>query len=481
MTRPEQPLQLLWIRPPGFIHAESLRDAIESVRHGLRELGIETPLTENLALANHVPLVFGAHLLGPGEEDQIPAQSILYNLEQFEPGYAGSSPRYLDMLARFRVWDASAANVEHLRVWGINPTAQHVPLGYAPALARVTAREDEDIDVLFFGITSPRRQAVIDELGRRGLRVAALNGVFGAALDEQVARAKVVLNVRFADQGRLEVPRLLYLLANRKAVVSETAADDAGFAGACLETPYDGLADACAALCADIVRRDALAERGHAAVRALGTCGPSLRAALDGLPPAPAAIDVDHVPPHPPRTLNLGSGRRFRPWCLNADIDARWRPDCVFDVGKPLGAETRFASRRFGDIELHAGGFDAIIADHLLEHVADLPAAMGNALALLRESGSLHVEVPYDLSYGAWQDPRHVRAFNERSWLYYTDWHWYLGWDDARFDLVDLRYGPSPYGRSLLAQGIPLAEVLLRPRAIDIMRVELKKRSLTRP
>lgn len=480
MTRPEQPLQLLWIKPPGFVYAESLRDAIESVRHGLRELGIEAPLTENVALANHLPIVFGAHLLGPNEEDQIPPHAVLYNLEQFAPGYAGASPRYHDLLARFRVWDASTRNVAYLRDWGINPAAQHVPLGYAPQLTRVAPAADEDVDVLFFGIASPRRQTVIDALRQRGLRVAALNGVFGTARDEQVARAKLVLNVRFGDAGGLEFPRLLYLLANGKAVVSE-AADDAeatGLADGFLETAYGELADACVALCADAARRKALAQRGHERVRALGSSAAALDAALAALPAQPPAIDRDIVPPRLPHTLNLGSGRRFRPWCLNADIDPRWEPDCLLDVDKPLPAPAVVPTRRFGGVELRAGSFDAVVADHLLEHVADLPTTMGNALALLRDGGTLHAEVPYDLSYGAWQDPRHVRAFNERSWLYYTDWHWYLGWEDARFDLVDLRFGPSPYGRSLLADGIPLIDVLLRPRAIDVMRVELRKRPL---
>ncbi len=40
-------------------------------------------------------------------------------------------------------------------------------------------------------------------------------------------------------------------------------------------------------------------------------------------------------------------------------------------------------------------------------------------------------------------------AFNERSWLYYTDWHWYLGWTQARFDLVTAEMTLSPLGNQL--------------------------------
>jgi hypothetical protein len=54
--------------------------------------------------------------------------------------------------------------------------------------------------------------------------------------------------------------------------------------------------------------------------------------------------------------------------------------------------------------------------------VRDLPQLMGNFLNLLVEEGELEIVVPYDLSLGAWQDPTHVRAFNENSWRYYCDW-----------------------------------------------------------
>ena len=55
------------------------------------------------------------------------------------------------------------------------------------------------------------------------------------------------------------------------------------------------------------------------------------------------------------------------------------------------------------------------------------------ALALLKDGGRFEIEVPYERALTAWQDPTHVRAMNEKSWLYYTDWFWYLGWFEHRF------------------------------------------------
>lgn len=88
------------------------------------------------------------------------------------------------------------------------------------------------------------------------------------------------------------------------------------------------------------------------------------------------------------------------------------------------------------------------------------------------------INVPYDLSYGAWQDPTHVRAFNERSWLYYTDWHWYLGWVEARFAVESIEMVLSPLGRQLQAS-LPPEQLYRQPRAVDSMKVVLVKQRLT--
>jgi 2-polyprenyl-3-methyl-5-hydroxy-6-metoxy-1,4-benzoquinol methylase len=114
--------------------------------------------------------------------------------------------------------------------------------------------------------------------------------------------------------------------------------------------------------------------------------------------------------------------------------------------------------------------FQTILANDVLEHLPDLVGAMTNCKDMLVMGGDMHIHVPYDLSYGAWQDPTHVRAFNEKSWLYYTDWAWYLGWKDTKFTLVHLEYKLSDFGKSL-----PMEELTRTPRAIDSMYVVLQK------
>lgn len=163
-------------------------------------------------------------------------------------------------------------------------------------------------------------------------------------------------------------------------------------------------------------------------------------------------------------TLNLGSGKDYKPDCVNADIRADVGADWVVDIGKPL--ETDCVAPQ-ADMR-----FAKIIANDVLEHIPDLVQAMTNCRDLLEMGGEMHIHVPYDLSHGAWQDPTHVRAFNEKSWVYYCEWAWYLGWKGSRFELTHLQMSLSNYGASL---ELPQDEILRLPRAVDSMYVILKK------
>lgn len=156
-------------------------------------------------------------------------------------------------------------------------------------------------------------------------------------------------------------------------------------------------------------------------------------------------------------TLNLGSGKDRRADCVNADIRSDVGADWVVDIGAPMQIDRQFSK---------------IIANDVLEHIPNLVQAMTNCRDLLEMGGEMHIHVPYDLSHGAWQDPTHVRAFNEKSWVYYCEWAWYLGWKGSRFEMEHLQMSLSNYGASL---ELPQEEILRLPRAVDSMYVILKK------
>jgi SAM-dependent methyltransferase len=156
-------------------------------------------------------------------------------------------------------------------------------------------------------------------------------------------------------------------------------------------------------------------------------------------------------------TLNLGSGKDYKADCVNADIRSDVGADWVVDIGAFMQIDRQF---------------DRILAFDVLEHIPNLVQAMTNCRDLLNMGGEMHIHVPYDLSLGAWQDPTHVRAFNENSWVYYCGWANYLGWKGSRFELSHMEYRLSEYGASLK---LPQEEILRLPRAVDSMYVILKK------
>lgn len=178
-----------------------------------------------------------------------------------------------------------------------------------------------------------------------------------------------------------------------------------------------------------------------------------------------------------PRKINLGSGKDFRKDCLNIDIEARWNPDIIWDLSLPIleGDFHIFETKRFGNVKFEKSIFDEIIAYDVLEHVGNLTICMRSCLDLLRLDGFIDIVVPYDLSLGAWQDPTHVRAFNQNSWIYYCKWYWYLGWTREKFFLNKIEFKLSSLGLDLKQNGMDLQQIVDIPRATDGMKVELRK------
>ena len=174
-----------------------------------------------------------------------------------------------------------------------------------------------------------------------------------------------------------------------------------------------------------------------------------------------------------PKTLNLGSGKDWKDSYFNADILLRVNPDWWVDISKVEFGQI-IDTPRFGKVEITKGMFKRVVANDVLEHIPDLVSSMTNIKDLLEVGGEFHINVPYELSLGAWQDPTHVRAFNENSWLYYTDWHWYLGWED-RFNLSEMSFKLSELGAEMTLKDVPDDEIMRTPRAIDSMKVVLTK------
>jgi hypothetical protein len=435
-------IHLSIVQPAGYLHWMALLDQARYYRYQFRRLGARVTMAKNRLRHDAVNFVFGAHL---GFDPALRASHtcLFVNLEQFGPGGATPGRDYLKLLQTSAVVDYDPGNVAHYaRDTGDVPV---VPFLHAPYLTPTEplALEQRPIDLLFIGSMNKRRERWLARVEAAGWRVSTFaSPVYGEDRDDAIRHAKAVLNVHFYDTCRLEQSRIAQCLSLGTPVISERVtnlqAHDA-FEDSVLwlqddEVEYffaNGFAtpaffDAVRIGMSRFEKADPIADytdllafaggyaRGHAQSRS--QC------------------------PWRPRRINLGSGKDYQSGWLNIDVLSRTEPDLVLDLSQPVALPLTASSLTMGPVALSADQVDVVNANNVLEHIADLPALMTNCLALLKPGGEMLIEVPIEGAPSAWQDPTHVRAMNENSWVYYTDWFWYLGWYEHRFEIASSTY-----------------------------------------
>ena len=272
---------VLIVTPPNYTHAECFREVAETISHGLQELGHAARVTtEPRPGTRHI--VLGAHLL-LHYALPLPADSILYNLEQLPLRDETWVRRYVALLGRYTVWDYADENIALLLQMGIGAAAL-LPLCHYPGLTRIPQNLAKDIDVLFIGSLNERRRSMLARLQQAGMGVVSLFNKYGQERDGLVARAKIMLNIHFYEARIFEAVRVSYYLANGLCVLSEGSGDamlDAEWgAGVCF-APYQGLEQKAQALLADEALRADSGKRGLALMRQRPIT-PALAAALAG-------------------------------------------------------------------------------------------------------------------------------------------------------------------------------------------------------
>ncbi len=438
----QPPIHLCIVQPVGDVSPLGFLDQARFFRYQFRRLGAEVTIAKNRLRHDAVNYIFGAHL-GFDAALRERHSCVFVNLEQLGAGGKPVAASYLELLATSAVVDYVASNVA-----AYGAASRGVPIvsfAHAPYLAQPAglALERRPIDILFFGAVNERRRQMIAQIEAAGRTVAVPRGlIFGPERDGLVAQAKVVFNCHFYETARFEQARVFHCLSMGTPVVSERAAatqpppqfehsvfwvpsvEVGSFFAEQFAAP--GFADACRHKLAQFDQHDVLDQ--YAKALAQGALHHTERVARSS------------AAPWRPTRLHIGSGKDYKPGWLNVDILASAQPDAVLDLAQTLAWPVKINSGLAGAVELHPGSLDTIFANNVLEHVPDLPKLMGNCLMLLRTGGELQIEVPYEKANTAWQDPTHVRALNENSWIYYAEWFWYLGWFEARFHVEQLSY-----------------------------------------
>jgi SAM-dependent methyltransferase len=429
------------IQPLGYVHSLGFLDQARFFRHQFRRMGANVTLAKNRLSHDAVNFVFGAHLgFDPGLRARYTCMFV--NLEQLGLGGAAVDAAYVKLLGSSAVIDYDAANVGSYTVH-----TDDVPLisfAHASYLsASILPIEERPIDLLFFGSVNERRSRIISEVEASGFAVTRLSHpVYGPERDELIQQSKAVFNCHFYESARFEQARAFQCMSLGTPVISERTAvtqpppqfEDSVFwvrgseIAQFFKTQFssDEFASAAREKLAGFQQHDVIAQYADALAFAS-----SYR-----------SVQTQHMESVPwrPTRLHIGSGKDYKLGWFNVDILEAALPDAVLDLATTQVWPVKIHSNTVGPVELNLGSLDAIYANNVLEHVPDLPRLMTNCLDLLREGGVMLIEVPYEQAETAWQDPTHVRAMNKKSWIYYSDWFWYLGWFEWKFNVKEFTF-----------------------------------------
>lgn len=444
MTSTLPRIHICVVQPNGYAHSMGLLDPALYLQFQMQRLGIAVTIAKNRLVHEAVNVVFGAHL-GFDPASRARHCCLFVNLEQLGAGGAAVAPSYLALLRGSAVADYDAGNVaSYAADPGDVPLLSFLDAPYLRELGRpAIALEDRPIDVLFFGSMNARRRRLIEAVGAAGVQVTTFRGpVYGPERDDAIAEAKLVLNLHHYDTGRFEQVRASQVLSLGTPMLSERTPQTrppAAFEAALSWAAPEQLG----AWFATEFRTPAFYAHAREQLAAFAGTDPiEAYADLVGFASGLWQVHLQRrsAEPWQPAQVNIGSGKDYRPGWLNLDVVARAQPDALVDLGRPFDLPLRFDSNFVGPVRLAAGSVERLYANNVLEHVPDLVTFMTQALALLKTGGRFEIEVPFEHSPGAWQDPTHVRALNEKSWTYYTDWFWYLGWVEHRFRVERFEY-----------------------------------------
>lgn len=374
---------------------------------------------------------------------------IIVNLEQLGENGRTINPAYIDLLKSSWVIDYDVTNKKAYKV-DSDERFTVISFGYAPYLSPKSRRypikplEERALDVVFYGSINEKRLSVIKRLEEAKIDIKVINNIFGPERDQILDEAKLILNLPYYEKAAFEQVRAFHALslgvpfANLQRNNLNAANIPAHFIDALFSIKEDELIT----FFEKTFKSDQFylqAERMRMSFK--NSYNASIfKNAIDLISNFQGSMQIQASSYSTPKNINLGSGKDYKPGYLNIDISESKLPDIIIDLSKEVDLPVTLKSLTLETVTLKENYFDLIYADNILEHVSNLPRLIENCLRLLKVGGRLEAIVPYERSYGAWQDPTHVRAMNENSWIYYSAWSWYLDWSEYNFSVESISF-----------------------------------------
>ena len=196
-------------------NSKYLYDVINSVMYVLMYYDIKCELVDEIRDDNRMYIIFTINSV-----KKLPKNYIVYNFEQLVTSRKWGDV-FFDRCSKAKmILDYSLENIKVFKEKGLK--AEHFPFGWTPFHEYEGVISKKDIDVIFLGSRSVRRDSVLSKLGGIYYR----DNVFGESYDDIVNRAKISLNIHYYEgKSILEVARIVPLVCRGVLVVSERSDD----------------------------------------------------------------------------------------------------------------------------------------------------------------------------------------------------------------------------------------------------------------
>lgn len=193
-----------------------LYDVIDSVMYLLMYYDIKCELVEEIKDDDMMYMIFTINSVR-----KLPKNYIVYNFEQLVTCREWNDVFFERCSKAKIILDYSLENIKVFKEKGLE--AVHIPYGWTPFHEYNSIISKKDLNVIFLGSKSVRRDSVLSKLGKN---IFYRNNVFGERYDEIVSRAKVSLNIHYYEGSSiLEVTRIVPLVCRGILVVSERSSD----------------------------------------------------------------------------------------------------------------------------------------------------------------------------------------------------------------------------------------------------------------
>lgn len=162
---------------------------------------------------------------------------IVFNQEQIRTKYRNfmSFEYYRFLKEADEVWDYDECNISAL-----SPIRNDIKLHVLKPCNSLNAGTlNKEYDVLFYGWENDRRSHILNTLKQHGVNVCVPHHVYGADLNQYIAKSKICLNIHFyPDTALQEQARMIRWISSKANIISEPSRTN--YFGV-TEIPYDNL------------------------------------------------------------------------------------------------------------------------------------------------------------------------------------------------------------------------------------------------